>query len=374
MSHPWSAEPQELPYKPAESEYGWVDGDGWHPAATRDALVARCRTGTPPMAVWTPEAPRVQLPGEVSWLREALAEAAGEPSARRPARIVLVVLGLVMLGAWWYLDRAIPQLLYLGAGALVLAGLLWASAASRARERTRALSPDEIAAVRAEAAHARWLRAQKVTYTLYITYAIAAVGLCQIVAEGGGIDAAGLVPSMVRAGEWWRLATAPLLHGNFLHFFLNYAALQAFARMLEAHTHRAYVSLSFVVSAIAGGLASFLLPPEVKSIGASGGIMGLLGTLLVLGLLRRRYLPPHFARSLWATVGATAVLGLVGWTYIDNAAHLGGLVAGAVIGLLFLPHRDAPTVVPGRTVVLLGDLSMGAVGLAAAWAVWAMLR
>src|SRR5215217_423864 len=101
MSHPWSAEPQELPYKPAESEYGWVDGDGWHPAATRDALVARCRTGTPPMAVWTPE---------------ALAEAAGEPSARRPARIVLVVLGLVMLGAWWYLDRAIPQLLYLGAG------------------------------------------------------------------------------------------------------------------------------------------------------------------------------------------------------------------------------------------------------------------
>jgi membrane associated rhomboid family serine protease len=372
MSHPWSDMSHELPEKPAGVEYGWVDADGWH-RATRESLEARCRAGEPPHAVWTPDAPRLQLPGEVPWLREALAGAAAGARAPRRTQLALVLVGLAALAAWW-LGVGPAELRWVGAGALGLALLHEVAAHQRARQTARSIHPEEIAAARVETAHARWLRAQRVTYTNYLMAVVAVCGVAQVVAgRDRSVLLAGLVPEAVRVGETWRLFTAPLLHGDPLHFFMNAVALVAVARMLEVHAHRAYVPLVFLVSAVAGSVASLVLPPETLSIGASGGVLGLVGALVALGHLRARQLPPRFTRALWATVAATALLGLVGWTFIDNAAHVGGFLAGLACGALFFPHRATPSVSPGRAVVLLGDLSMGAIVAAGAWAVVRMV-
>jgi len=177
----------------------------------------------------------------------------------------------------------------------------------------------------------------------------------------------------VRGAQWWRLFTGTLLPADLLHFVMNYAALVALGRMLEVHAHRAYVPLVFLVSAAAGSVASVALPPETWAVGASGGILGLVGALISLGTLRRAHLPAHFTRSLWTVVGATALLGLVGFAFIDNAAHLGGFLGGVACGALFVPHRDAPTVQPGPVTRLLGDLSLGAIAATALWAIMQML-
>lgn len=372
MAHPWSAAADPLPEKPAGVDFGWVDGDGWH-RGTRASLEARCRTGDAPLAVWTPDAPRLQMPGEVEWLRAPLTEAAGASSTRWRARLGFAFAGAAAIGAW-YFGAGGTELLWLGVAGIAIAALLWITAATRARQTARSLSPEEIAAARAEVEHARWLGAQRVTYTNYLVYVIAACGLCQLlVGMDRSIAAAGLVPWDVRAGEVWRIATAPLLHGNVLHFFLNYGALVAFARLLEVHAHRAYVPLVFAVTAVGGNIASLVLPPEVPAIGASGGILGLLGALLALGTIRRRHLPARFTRSLWAMVGATALLGLIGFAFIDNAAHLGGLVSGGLLGLLFLAHRDTPSVAPGRAMVRAGDASLALIALSGVWAIVKML-
>src|ERR687894_402309 len=105
MSHPWSAPAHDLPEKPAGPAYGWVDEVGWH-AARREELEARCRRAPPPQAVWTPEEPRVQLPGEVAWLRPALAEAA-RPKPAGVAPWLFLAAGVAALGLWW--TRRLPD-------------------------------------------------------------------------------------------------------------------------------------------------------------------------------------------------------------------------------------------------------------------------
>lgn len=377
MAHPWSVAHDPLPEKPREAAYGWVDEKGWH-AATREALIARCRAGETPSAVWTPDAPRLQFPGEVPWLHEALLERSGSWSARPRTRIALAALGMLLVATWWFVGGeargALMPALWLGLGALAVAALLWITAELRARQKARSLTPEEIARARAEVAHARWMRAQRVTYTNYLGWTIVACGIAQLLTgEHESIARAGIVPDAVRAGEWWRAITGTLLHAGPLHFLLNYGALLAFSRQLEVHTHRAYVPIVFLASAIGGSVASLVLPPETTSVGASGGILGLIGALIALGTVRSRHLPPHFTRSLWGAVGATALLGAVGFALIDNAGHLGGFVAGLACGALFLPHRDAPEVVPGRAVQLLGDACLGAIVAAAAWAILRMV-
>lgn len=69
--------------------------------------------------------------------------------------------------------------------------------------------------------------------------------------------------------------------------------------------------------------------------------MGVIGFLAVLGFRRRAHLPEGFGKLMLQNLGYTALLGIVGFYVIDNAAHAGGLVAGALIGALFIP-RETP--------------------------------
>lgn len=154
-------------------------------------------------------------------------------------------------------------------------------------------------------------------------------------------------PLVLDDGQWWRLFTSMFLHFGIFHLLFNGFALFQLGTLYEAWTGSARFSALYIASGLAGSLASTLfhnLPSQeaVVSAGASGAIFGLLGALIALLLKRRDRLLPQ-ARSLlkqlafWA--GLNIFLGFTGMA-LDNSAHLGGLVAGMVLGFFVEPRWD----------------------------------
>lgn len=144
------------------------------------------------------------------------------------------------------------------------------------------------------------------------------------------VGAAGLVKPAVRAGEWWRLLSATYLHGNLLHLVSNTGALMSLGPIIETYERRLRVPAIYLASAIAGSVLSTLLSSK-PSIGASGGVLGLAGYLVVVAG-RPGGTPLWIRRHLASLIGSTALLGLAAFMFIDNAAHAGGAAAGAAIG------------------------------------------
>jgi hypothetical protein len=109
---------------------------------------------------------------------------------------------------------------------------------------------------------------------------------------------------------------------------------------------RLYGSLRFaivcLVAAVAGGMSSIVMQPKINSAGASAVIFGILGALLVAHLRGAEAIPPSVQRSLRNSTLFFALVTLAGgfmFPGIDNAAHVGGLVAGICIGLAFHSPR-----------------------------------
>jgi membrane associated rhomboid family serine protease len=176
-----------------------------------------------------------------------------------------------------------------------------------------------------------------IIYTTVVLACLIVVAVLQLVAgDEESIQAAGLVKSAVWEGETWRLLTCATLHVNFMHIWMNGQALIGLGRMIESLTNRAYLAIVFLPSAVCGSIFSLLLMPNSTSVGASGGIMGLVGFLAVLGYRRKEVLPSGFFKSILLNICFIGVIGLVGFAVIDNAAHLGGLVAGVVCGFVFI--------------------------------------
>lgn len=152
-------------------------------------------------------------------------------------------------------------------------------------------------------------------------------------------EIAGLVKPLVWQGEWWRLLTYAALHGIFpLHLYFNAQALYGFGSLIEYLSNRAHLATVFLLSVIGGGLLSLFFMPEVKSIGASGGIMGLIGYMAIYGYRRKRQLPPDFLRSMLVNISFIAAFGIIAYQIVDNFGHLGGLLTGASYGFLQIPR------------------------------------
>ena len=99
--------------------------------------------------------------------------------------------------------------------------------------------------------------------------------------------------------------------------------------------------------------------PVGNSIGASGGIMGLIGYLAIYGYRRRRQLPPDFLKSMLINIGFITAFGLIAYQIIDNFAHIGGFLTGAVYGFVQSPRdlRKNPREV-GAAAELLGYFAL----------------
>lgn len=194
-----------------------------------------------------------------------------------------------------------------------------------------------------------------------------------------GIDAVSLLsvgalsaPLVRFEGEWWRLGTAMLLHGGWVHLTTNIASILLIGIPLEKRCGPSRTVILYVVSGLLASLASVHLNDTPVGVGASGAAMGLVGAFLVL-LYRCPALFTYAERArwlrlIWIAVLATAVLGVAEYRAFDNAAHGGGLVAGAVLMGLLLPGRQpGPSHHAARR--LFATLLAGALGFMTALAV-----
>src|SRR3990172_2165968 len=153
----------------------------------------------------------------------------------------------------------------------------------------------------------------------------------------------GLDKQAVAAGESYRLVTVVFVHAGFIHLASNMYALYLVGPLVEGlYGHTPFLAF-YLLTAIAASTASYVLVPQ-DAVGASGAIFGLFGVLFVV-LRVHRPLLGRAARGLASQVGALIVLnlllgfGLMGAGFgIDNAAHVGGLLAGAWLGLLIAPR------------------------------------
>jgi rhomboid protease GluP len=142
---------------------------------------------------------------------------------------------------------------------------------------------------------------------------------------------------LAAAGEWDRLLTYGVLHWNVGHLLMNVAAVWAVGEVLEAVYGPARVWLLFFVAVLTGGVASWLGGSPI-TVGASGGAFGLLGAMVAFGWRWGGKLHPHtrrwFGPLLWPWVLGNLGLGVV-LPFIDNAAHVGGLLGGLALGATF---------------------------------------
>src|SRR5712692_6797180 len=140
------------------------------------------------------------------------------------------------------------------------------------------------------------------------------------------------------AGQWWRLVTAMFLHGGLLHIALNLWCLFDLGPTVESlFSTRKFIVL-YLVTGVSGFILSALWQP-VLSVGASGAVLGLIGILIGAsfhhGLLGRDY-----RGQLWRWVIYIFIFGL--FFRVDNAAHLGGLATGVLLGYL-VPEGEPET-------------------------------
>lgn len=137
--------------------------------------------------------------------------------------------------------------------------------------------------------------------------------------------------------EYYRMFTAAFLHANLLHLGFNMFALYTFGSQLEAALGSFRFLPLYVMSALGGSVASnYVGHPIEFSVGASGAVFGLLGAYYVTA--RSRGLE---TRQVLGLIVINLVIGSV-IPNIDNAAHVGGLVTGGLIALVYQAAQRQP--------------------------------
>jgi rhomboid protease GluP len=146
-------------------------------------------------------------------------------------------------------------------------------------------------------------------------------------------------------GEPWRLASSMFLHGGAVHLAVNMFTLWDLGRVCEHLFGRVRFPVLYVLSGLAGSLASVYWNPMVNSVGASGAICGVLGAMLVFMLDARNRVPVAVLKSHATGIGIFLIYSIVmgiSDAPIDHAAHAGGLAAGALCAWILSPwHRPA---------------------------------
>jgi membrane associated rhomboid family serine protease len=342
---PWEA-PDAFPEKPSGYEYGYMKGKRIIGFNNWGELVIRVREDTNGRIrlVWTPDQPRMVPPEEVPSLYDIVKQR----NMRRYTK--LRNWSLISTFLWLFIgltspsrSQLFPILLInvLAIGIIPLLQSIWEL------RKLRNFTPENMAQGIITARYAAWTRNQKAFFTKGMSISIVLLALVQFstsvvsifTSKPSPVEAAGLVKDAVWHGELWRLLTGPLLHGNFIHLYFNVLALFVLGSVVEALAGWALSAVILLLSILGGSLFSLLLLPAT-SVGISGGLMGLIGFLTILGFFHRQHLPPGFLRSMLVSIALIAALGIVAFSYIDNAAHLGGLVVGTILGLIFTRRRD----------------------------------
>ncbi|YCM46057.1 rhomboid family intramembrane serine protease [Verrucomicrobiaceae bacterium 227] len=365
----WARE-EAFPAKPESGPYGSRDAKG-KALSFEDlaGLKEHLAKGKGKLAwVWVPEHDRLVAPEEVPDLANSLKKRRALFAAydAGDARKGFLIFGVAL--AWTgYAAMSSGGLEALGRsqnfGLAALMFLLFALRpwweARKGRQEIAAFSAGNLAAEIPEARFELWLGAQKSRVTLAMLALVTLVGVVQMLVEGKGIAAAGLVKPAYHAGETWRMFTAAFMHGNLIHFAMNASALWYLARRVEILARWPHLAAVFLISIVGAGWATVTWLPSQTSVGVSGVVCGLLGFLLVFETLHRPLVPTSARRRLAGILVSLVVIGFLGFKFIDNAAHFGGLVAGACYGAIVFPKSSSPH----RPVILGRDLILGSVSL-----------
>ena len=152
---------------------------------------------------------------------------------------------------------------------------------------------------------------------------------------------------VITLGEYHRLITSNFLHIGFMHLALNTGFLVILGMRTERYFGHIKFGIIYLVCGIFSGIASIAVNPEfVIGAGASGSLFGVMGAMLAFMLLRKRQVEGLNAGSLVMLVVVNVLVGFAinqfqmqGAPNIGNAAHIGGLLAGLVLGY-FLTGKD----------------------------------
>jgi len=369
-----SRPPEALPiwsrstaFPKAPAGFGWLDPKGIpHELASASELIERLADDRKAelVLVWTPAAERMILPEELDGAEKAVLQARlmrlkGDLTRSQGLMggitLWMLTIGCFSLLAAWHLaaaDRQWLKILWitmqklmqstpLGLSLLmflIFGFIPWYQAKKRLTELqggSQCIDASPTSLLRFET----WLELQKAPLTKALAILMVLVALVQWL-SGDSIQAAGLVKEAYRHGEWWRLFTAPMLHGHVVHLLMNVFALLYLGKRVEIFARWPHLLLVFVFSAMAGGILSVRLL-DATSVGSSGGLMGYLGFLLVFESLHARLVPLSARRRLLAGLAMTVLIGLLGYRFIDNAAHAGGLLAGMLYALVVFPRSTS---------------------------------
>jgi rhomboid protease GluP len=149
-------------------------------------------------------------------------------------------------------------------------------------------------------------------------------------------------------GEEWRLLTSAFLHFGIIHLALNMYALYQGGGLVERLFGSTRFALLYLLSALSGSVVSGWWDPLRNSAGASGAIFGVYGALLAFMAVRRADIPPSMLKSIGSSALLFCLYSLVigaAHPLIDNACHVGGLLAGFTTGVIlarpFMPEARA---------------------------------
>ena len=148
-------------------------------------------------------------------------------------------------------------------------------------------------------------------------------------------------------GEWWRLFTSMFVHFGIIHIGFNMWCLWSLGISLEQLMGRKAFAFTYFASGLAASVVSVAWSPWRASAGASGAIFGLAGAFVSYLLLRKTSIERSAVKQQLKSLAIFILYNLLRGAAsvgIDNSAHLGGLVAGLILGALSPPLiRDFDT-------------------------------
>ncbi|MCD8022481.1 MAG: rhomboid family intramembrane serine protease [Lachnospiraceae bacterium] len=151
---------------------------------------------------------------------------------------------------------------------------------------------------------------------------------------------AGYAPYILQYGEYYRLVTSMFLHFGIQHLFNNMLVLIFLGDEVEKLAGKVRFLLIYFVGGIVGNIVSVVYDlytgSYAVSAGASGAIFSVIGALLAVVLLNRGRIPEYTKKRMFLMAGLSVLQGLTA-SGVDNCAHIGGLICGFLLAMLF--HR-----------------------------------
>ena len=138
---------------------------------------------------------------------------------------------------------------------------------------------------------------------------------------------------LIENGEVWRLMTCAFLHSGLIHIGCNMYSLYIIGPQINQIYGAKKYFIIYIISCITSSLLSYLMSPYSISVGASGGIFGLMGALVAFAIIERHKIEKRYLSSLLQIIIINLFIGL-SIQNIDNFGHIGGLLGGFIIGYI----------------------------------------